>query len=87
MTQQMSAGDARSRFSEVLDSASHGDEVVLTRNGRELAVVISMDAYRRFLALEEAEDVRAIQERLATPPVGPYATLEEVIVETAARSA
>jgi len=84
---QMSAGEARSRFSEVLDSASRGEDVVVTRNGRELAVVVSMEAYRHFLALEEADDVRTIDERLATPPVGPYATLEEVMAETAARSA
>jgi prevent-host-death family protein len=82
---QMTAGEARTRFAEVLDSASHGDEVVVTRNGREQAVVISIEDYRRFLALEEAADLRMIDERLASPPAS-YASLEDVVAETMARS-
>jgi prevent-host-death family protein len=40
--------DAKQRFSEVLRAAEAGDPQVVTRHGREVAVLIDIAEYRRF---------------------------------------
>lgn len=48
----VTAKDAKNRFGELLD-ASRLSPVRITKNGREVAVVMSVEEYKRF---EEAED-------------------------------
>ena len=40
--------EAKQRFSEVLRGAEAGDPQVVTRHGREVAVLIDITAYRQF---------------------------------------
>ena len=40
--------DAKQRFSEVLRAAEAGDPQVVTRHGREVAVLIDIAEYRKF---------------------------------------
>lgn len=39
--------DAKQRFSEVLRAAASGEPQIVTRHGKEVAVVIDIDEYRR----------------------------------------
>jgi prevent-host-death family protein len=39
--------DAKQRFSEVLRAAAAGEPQIVTRHGKEVAVVIDIDEYRR----------------------------------------
>ena len=47
-----SARDAKNRFGELLDAARQAP-VHITKNGREVAVMVSLEEYKRF---EKAED-------------------------------
>lgn len=40
MQTQITLSDAKARFSEVIEKASQGDEIVITRMGKPVAVVI-----------------------------------------------
>lgn len=42
----MSVSEARAAFAEVLDRVAAGEEVVLTRHGRHVAVVVHPDSLR-----------------------------------------
>jgi prevent-host-death family protein len=84
---QISARALRENLAETLESAARGDDVIVTRNGRELAAVISMDAYRALVAMEDEALGRLASQRLAElDPSIPLATLDEVLAETAART-
>lgn len=50
---QVPAADAARRFSEINDQALK-EPVVLTRNGRPRTVLVSVEAFERFLANERA---------------------------------
>jgi prevent-host-death family protein len=39
--------DAKQRFSEVLRAAAEGEPQIVTKHGREVAVVIDIEEYRR----------------------------------------
>lgn len=39
--------EAKNRFSEVVERASHGEVQIITRRGEETAVIIGIEAYRR----------------------------------------
>ena len=40
--------DLRNNYSEILKLANEGNQVIITQNGREAAVVIGTDAYKEF---------------------------------------
>jgi prevent-host-death family protein len=40
--------DLRNRYNEIIALANAGNQVIITQNGREAAVVIGMEAYRDF---------------------------------------
>ena len=42
--------DLRNNYSEILDLVNEGNQVIITKNGREAAVVIGTHAYRDFEA-------------------------------------
>ena len=49
----VAAKEAKQSFGQLLDDAQRGP-VTITRNGREIAVVLSKDEYARLEALEDA---------------------------------
>lgn len=69
----------RSHLSEVVDRA-HAEPTIITRNGRQVAAVVSIDLLRRYEKLDDEETNRIITERMASP--APGIPLEEVIRET-----
>jgi len=40
--------DLRNNYNEILDLANSGNQVIITQNGREAAVVIGTEAYREY---------------------------------------
>ena len=40
--------DLRNHYSEILDLANAGNQVIITQNGREAAVVIGTEAYKEY---------------------------------------
>jgi len=72
----------RSHLSEVVDRATVAPTVI-TRHGKQVAAIVSIDLLQRFEELEEAEINRLIDERLVNP--APGVPLEDVIRETLAR--
>ncbi|MDT0319517.1 type II toxin-antitoxin system Phd/YefM family antitoxin [Streptomyces millisiae] len=77
--------DVRSHLAEVVDRADRDDTpTVITRRGKEVAAVVSIDVLRRYQEWEEREINRIIDERMAKPVAG--VPLEDVMRETLARS-
>lgn len=63
---RLPASQARERFWEILSEAALGHErVVLQRNGKDVAAVISAEDLKRFEDLEDRADLRNIGEVLA----------------------
>ncbi len=50
MSKQYSIADARKNLPSVVDEAEAGSEVQLTRRGRPVAVMVSIDQYERMKA-------------------------------------
>jgi len=40
--------DLRNNYSEIINLANEGNQIIITQNGREAAVVIGMKAYKDF---------------------------------------
>lgn len=53
MTEKVNLSEARKKLPELADRASAGQETIVSRRGREMAVLIGIDEYRRLKALEE----------------------------------
>lgn len=53
---QLSSVEAKTNFGAVLDAVEHGEEVIVTRNGKRVARIVPIDAP----ALSQAEAVRAL---------------------------
>lgn len=47
MKQQWTSSEAKNKFSEVIDKAITQGPQVVTRRGKEVAVILSLDEYRR----------------------------------------
>jgi len=65
----LNASDAKREFGEVLIKAQHGP-VGINRNGKPVAVVISVAEYTQLEALKEANLKQAIQEGIADLQAG-----------------
>lgn len=50
MKQPWALQDAKNRFSEVVDRAQKGGPQIITRRGKETAVVLSIEEFRRLTA-------------------------------------
>src|SRR5260221_14683110 len=62
---EMTATDARERFSEAL-AAANREPVFITRHGKRIAALVTAEFYERAIeALEDAEDVAAARAALA----------------------
>jgi len=76
--------DVRAHLAEVVERADRYDQpTVITRRGREIAAVVSIDVLRKYQQWEEREINRIIDERMANP--APGISIEDVMRETLAR--
>jgi antitoxin (DNA-binding transcriptional repressor) of toxin-antitoxin stability system len=88
----MSVSEARAALPQILDRVLAGEEVTITRHGREVAVVVRPDAIRvrrADRALAEAERLRDLLARarsapLSDAPVVSAERAEELVAEVAA---
>jgi hypothetical protein len=64
----MSISEAMGHLDEVAqESATTGEVIYLTRDGRRLAAIVSADAAARIEAAEDAVDIAAAEAALAEP--------------------
>jgi len=58
MTTKVTTAEARKNFADIVNSVAYGkDPVVLTRRGKELVALISMEDLQLLLQLEEQQDI------------------------------
>ncbi|WP_234431718.1 type II toxin-antitoxin system Phd/YefM family antitoxin [Streptomyces sp. NRRL S-241] len=63
--------DVRARLAEVVERADRDDvPTVITRRGKEVAAVVSIEVLREYLEWEEREINQIIDERTANPAPG-----------------
>ena len=87
MTDTASIRELRDSLADVIDRAAHGDApTIITRRGREVAAVVSIETLREWQRWEEEHIASIIDERMAASD-GSGATLAEVLAETVARPA
>ncbi|MGP4112133.1 type II toxin-antitoxin system Phd/YefM family antitoxin [Streptomyces sp. 4N509B] len=88
MTQQLSTAsvrDVRAHLADVVERADRDDEpTVITRRGKPVAAVVSIEVLRRYQEWEEREINRIVDERMANRSAG--IPLEDVLRETLERS-
>lgn len=88
----MSVSEARAALPEILDRVLAGEEVTITRHGREVAVVVRPDAVRvrrADQALADAERLRDMLARARATPLADAPTVsadraQELVTEVAA---
>lgn len=87
MTQPLpieSIRDVRAHLAEVVERADRDDvPTVITRRGKEVAAVVSIEVLRKYQEWEEREINRIIDERMANP--APGIPIEAIMRETLAR--
>src|SRR6478752_1300365 len=77
--------DVRAHLAEVVERADRDDvPTVITRRGKEVAAVVSIETLRKYQEWEEREINQIIDERMASPAAG--VPLEDIMRETLARS-
>jgi prevent-host-death family protein len=80
VSEGLSISEARDRLGEIVSRAQFGGEhTVLTRRGKPVAVVISIDELRELQALEDEADLAAVRAALAEP--GPSIPHEQAMRE------
>jgi prevent-host-death family protein len=76
-----SVRDVRAHLADVVDRADRDDQpTVITRRGKAVAAVVSIDVLRKYQEWEEQEINRIVDERMARRSVG--IPIEDVIQET-----
>jgi prevent-host-death family protein len=68
MNASINLSEARKRLPELADNAYAGHVYSISRRGRELAVLISVDEYKRLKAIEAGERNKDFEALLAPPP-------------------
>lgn len=53
MSRSWQIQEAKNKFSEVIDQATHGQPQVITHRGVEVAVVLSYDEYRKMVSSQK----------------------------------
>ena len=77
--------DLRAHLAEVIERADRDDQAtVITRRGKPVAAVVSIEVLRKYQAWDESELNRIVDERIADR--SGRIPLEDVIAETLARS-
>lgn len=85
MTLTISTVEARGRFADVLDAAEHHHErVTITRNGKPIAAVISIEDLELLQALEDRLDQEAAADAIAESEQHGYVSWSERKVRPAA---
>ena len=80
-----SVRDLRAHLAEVVERADRDDQAtVITRRGKPVAAVVSIEVLRKYQEWEERELNRIIDERIADRSA--RVPLEDVIAETLART-
>jgi prevent-host-death family protein len=64
---KVSVFEGKNKFSKIVDNAAKGEPQVITKNGKETAVVISFEEYKRLQATE-----RPLTEFLLDNPARKY---------------
>ncbi len=65
---EMPISEARDHLGELVSKAEHAHErIVLTRHGKAVAAVISIDDLRALEAMEDEADLAAAREALGSP--------------------
>lgn len=59
--------DAKNQLSSVIDAACQGEAQLVTRHNRPVAVVLSVEEYRRLKALEDRTLPSFVEQLLALP--------------------
>jgi antitoxin (DNA-binding transcriptional repressor) of toxin-antitoxin stability system len=88
----MSVSEARAALPEILDRVLAGEEVIITRHGRAVAVVVRPDTIRvrrADRALADAERLRDLLDRARSAPLPNAPTVsaeraEELVAQVAA---
>ncbi|MBO4257268.1 type II toxin-antitoxin system Phd/YefM family antitoxin [Streptomyces griseorubiginosus] len=76
--------DVRAHLAEVVARADRDDQpTIITRRGKEVAAVVSIDVLRKYQQWDEREINRIIEERMAN--ASPGIPIEDVMRETLAR--
>jgi prevent-host-death family protein len=79
-----SVRDVRAHLAEVVERADRDDQpTIITRHGKPVAAVVSIEMLNRYREWEEREINRIIDERMADRQAG--VPLEDVLRETLAR--
>ncbi len=76
MDESINLAEARKKLPELTDLASAGHTYIFSRRGRELAVLMGIDEYRRLKALEEQQLQKDFDILLAPPPSGSFSEEE-----------
>ncbi|MFI6400913.1 type II toxin-antitoxin system Phd/YefM family antitoxin [Streptomyces sp. NPDC050548] len=77
--------EVRAHLADVVERADRDDvPTVITRRGKQVAAVVSIETLRKYQEWEEREINRIIDERMANPAGG--VPIEDVMKETLARS-
>ena len=72
--------DLRNNYSEIIKLANEGNQVIITQNGREAAVVIGTEAYKEFEHFLHRQYIRrelAIAKKKAKDPNTKWLSEEE----------
>ena len=79
MERQYTTGEARNRFSEVINEAAYGaHRVVLTRHGKNIAAVVPISDLELLQELERMIDVEEARKALKEAEVGGTVTLRDM---------
>ena len=87
---EMTVSEARDKFSDLIGKVQHGQEdITIMKHGKPVAVVISVEAYAFYEALEDAELGREVAAIYADPNYDPNDTIshEELWAELNAEDA
>lgn len=77
MSETLGVFDAKARFSELIDRAAAGEEIVITKRGAPVAKIVSTKpGFDREAARRAAEEMRRFREELAAR--GVRVTQEEI---------
>jgi len=72
--------DLRNNYSEILDLANEGNQVIITQNGRETAVVIGTHEYREYEKFVHRQYINrelAVADEMANDPNAKWLSEEE----------
>ncbi len=68
MTTKISTADARKNFADIVNKVAYGNElIILTRRGRDVAALVSIDELELLQKIEDHIDIEDAKRALAEP--------------------